>query len=264
MKIENYIKKRKLIIDKELNKLLFEFKEIPQIYQPIKYALKGGKRLRPILCIASAELVGGNIRSVLKAACAIEMIHTYSLIYDDLPFMDNDDYRRGRLSCHKKFGISSALLAGDLLLVFGFYLLSSATPKPQKNCRIVREVASACGIKGMIGGQILDLNVKKSSSLLKTINTYKTASLIAVSCKIGGIIAGAKEKEIRSLSNFGKYFGLLFQFVDDILDGEIEKEKIFPTIKILAQKAKRSLSSFKKNTEIFYTLIDKTLSRINL
>lgn len=268
MKIREYLEEKKALVDKELSRLIPAATEYPQIiHKAIRYALKGGKRIRPILCLASCQLVEGRTKQVLKTACAIEMIHTYSLVHDDLPSMDNDDYRRGRLSCHKKFGTANAILAGDALLTLAFNILSGATAKPALNCRIIKELSKACGTFGMIGGQVVDLSAEQKSLLTQEyINIHKTGALIAASCKTGVIAVGAREKDINSLFMFGEYIGLVFQIVDDILDGEgmaklSGPKRAYQNAAELVDKAKSCISYFGSRTRTLYELADFILNR---
>jgi geranylgeranyl diphosphate synthase type II len=268
LKLKDYLKKEKVLIDRELERLTPQAKEPPQvIHKAIRYSIKGGKRIRPILCLSSARASGGKMRQALKAACAIEMIHSYSLIHDDLPSMDNSDYRRGRPSCHKKFGIANAILAGDALLTLAFGVLAEATKNPVLNSKVVKELATACGTFGMIGGQVVDISQDEKDLLtLEYINIHKTGALIAASCKIGAMATGAKEKDINSLFRFGEYIGLAFQIVDDILDGEgvvkiYGPKRAYEQAAGLINKAKKSISSFGKKADMLYKIADLILNR---
>ncbi|MDQ7095799.1 polyprenyl synthetase family protein [Desulfosporosinus sp. PR] len=182
----------------------------------------GGKRIRPVLALASAEAVGGNPEKVLPAAAALELIHTYSLIHDDLPALDNDDYRRGRLSNHKVFGEANAILAGDGLLTYAFeFLTEPSLGQPGQQLRVIREVAVAAGKNGMVGGQVLDIageGKQLSLAEIEEIHKGKTGALLTVSARLGGILAGAAEQEIEALTRYAQALGLAFQIKDDILD----------------------------------------------
>ncbi len=194
--------------------------------------MNGGKRIRPVLALAFCEVSGGSMQSALPYACAVEMIHTYSLIHDDLPCMDDDDLRRGKPSCHKQFGESYALLAGDGLLNSAFEILfnkfgdiKDANTALKAGCIL----SSASGIDGMIGGQALDLlseGVSVSLDKLKTIHSLKTGAMIIAPCKIGAVCAGASEKEIADAEEYGRCIGLAFQIVDDILDTTGDEAKL--------------------------------------
>ena len=182
----------------------------------------GGKRVRPVLALASAEAVGGNPETILRSAVALELIHTYSLIHDDLPAMDNDDYRRGRLSNHKVFGEAQAILAGDALLTYAFELLANPEfGQPERQLRIIREVAVAAGKDGMVGGQVADVAGEGKSLTLneiEEIHKAKTGALLTVSARLGGILAGGTEEQVRALTDYAQALGLAFQIKDDILD----------------------------------------------
>ncbi len=194
----------------------------------MEYSLfAGGKRIRPILCLLACKAVGGRMIKALPAACALEYIHTYSLIHDDLPALDNDDYRRGFLSCHKKFGEATAILAGDALLTEAFSLLSDpeVMKKVQARTRIrlIREIAVAAGIQGMVAGQEADLEAEKkkvSLDYLRYIHNHKTGALIMASLVCGGLIGEGITWEIRALRRFGEKIGLAFQIKDDMLNVE--------------------------------------------
>jgi len=176
----------------------------------------GGKRLRPALALGAAEIVGGDEAVALPAACAIEMIHTYSLIHDDLPAMDDDDLRRGRPTLHKAHGQAMAILAGDALLTMAFDVLADTG-----DVRVVREVARAAGVAGMVGGQVIDLHSEgRTIGLddLRRMHAYKTGALIRVAVRTGAILAGADDAALAALTAFGEHVGLAFQIADDVLD----------------------------------------------
>jgi geranylgeranyl diphosphate synthase type II len=193
----------------------------------MRYALfAGGKRLRPGLVKASYEMFGGppGTESINLAMCSLEMLHTFSLIHDDLPCMDNDDFRRGKPTTHKVYGESAAVLAGDALCIFAFELIARAG-----SAAVVEELARSLGTKGMIGGQIVDLESEGKSvdlSVVEYIHYHKTAALIEASLVIGALLANAKESDLRHIREFGKGIGLVFQIVDDILDIESSTEKL--------------------------------------
>ncbi|QZY56954.1 polyprenyl synthetase family protein [Crassaminicella profunda] len=196
------------------------------IFDAMRYSVfAGGKRLRPILMMAACEFVGGNVKKVLPFACAIEMIHTYSLIHDDLPAMDNDDYRRGKPTNHKVYGDGIAVLAGDALLNYAFELMIKATLENNEHLErkvlAMKEIANASGIHGMIGGQVVDLlseNKKIDKATLDFIHNNKTAALIIAPIRAGAILGGASDEELEALTTFAKNIGLGFQIRDDILD----------------------------------------------
>ncbi len=191
--------------------------------QSMYYSLMGGgKRIRPVLALASAEAVGGNLEIILPAAVSLELIHTYSLIHDDLPAMDNDDYRRGRLSNHKVFGEAQAILAGDALLTYAFELLAdSRLDQPARQLRIIHEVAVAAGKSGMVGGQVADVAGEGRALTLneiEEIHKAKTGALLTVSARLGGILAGGTDEQVKGLTEYAQALGLAFQIKDDILD----------------------------------------------
>lgn len=202
------------------------------IGESMQYSLiGGGKRIRPVLALATAEAVGGMAQSILPAACAIELIHTYSLIHDDLPAMDNDDYRRGRLSNHKVFGEGNAILAGDGLLTYAFELLAQPIDgvSSERQLRVIREVARAAGPEGMVGGQVADLEAegkKLSLTEIEQIHIKKTGAMLTVSVRLGAILAGATEEKIEALTRYARAIGLAFQIKDDILDLEGDSETL--------------------------------------
>lgn len=195
----------------------------PLIHRAMRYSvLGGGKRLRPVLLLAAAEMLGATDRDVMPAACAVELIHTYSLIHDDLPLMDNDDYRRGKLANHKVYGEAVALLAGDALLTLAFLLLTKCrTDRPEDVVRVINEAAAGAGTRGLIGGQVVDtFSVDKEidTDILEYIHRNKTGSLYRVAVRCGAILAGASEKDLDYLTEYAEYLGLAFQIEDDILD----------------------------------------------
>ena len=191
--------------------------------QSMYYSLSGGgKRIRPVLALAAAEVAGGNLPRILPAAAALELIHTYSLIHDDLPAMDNDDYRRGRLSNHKVFGEANAILAGDALLTYAFELLAlPGLGDPERQLRVIQETAIAAGKSGMVGGQAADMageGQELTLSELQAIHKGKTGALLTVSARLGAILAGGSEQEVEALTVYAQALGLAFQIKDDILD----------------------------------------------
>lgn len=234
MNLKEDIKKYKNIVDIELERLL-SLENIPQktVLESMRYSIfAGGKRLRPILAIKACELFNGNIDDVITFASAIEMIHTYSLIHDDLPAMDDDNYRRGKLTNHKVYGEAIAMLAGDGLLNLAYEtMIQKIIDAPDLNERYQKAfkvVAKSAGVYGMIGGQVVDIlsNDKKiSKETLDFIHSMKTSALIESSILSGALIGGANEDDILKLTEFGKTIGMLFQIRDDILDkiGEAEK-----------------------------------------
>jgi geranylgeranyl diphosphate synthase type II len=189
----------------------------PVLLEATRFSLfAGGKRLRPALALAAAEVISGDDAVALPAACALEMIHTYSLVHDDLPAMDDDDLRRGQPTCHKKYGEATAILAGDTLQTMAFDILAQAN-----SARAVGELARAAGASGMVGGQQFDLSAENrqlSLDELRNVHACKTGALIRVSLRLGAILAGASDDDLEALSRYGEEIGLAFQITDDILD----------------------------------------------
>jgi geranylgeranyl diphosphate synthase type II len=226
--LEAYLKDRREIVEYALRRYLPDEDSLPQeLHTAIHYSVfSGGKRIRPILCIAALEACGGDIATAMPAACALELIHTYSLIHDDLPAMDNDDFRRGKPTCHKVFGEATAILAGDALLTEAFVLLSRAEKirlQAERRLAVIQEIAGAAGMAGMVGGQALDMlaeTVAPDFAGLEQIHRRKTGALIEAAVKTGAILAGADEKKIQAMSRYGANVGLAFQIADDILNVE--------------------------------------------
>lgn len=216
----------KELIEKELSRLVPETNEPwGSLHQAARYSLlSGGKRIRPILTLTATECFGGDVSQALAPACALECIHTYSLIHDDLPAMDNDDFRRGKPSLHKAFPEGHAILAGDYLLTRAFEILSTSQDlAPEQKIALIQILSKDAGSKGMIGGQILDIEGHKSS--IELVHSLKTGALIAASVEFGAIIAGiSKKSQARA---FGEKIGLAFQIIDDVLDAdEVEKTSV--------------------------------------
>lgn len=232
MNIKAYLTSRQNLIDRALDCYLPKEKVKPAtIHEAMRYSLfAGGKRLRPILCLAAAEACGGKIDNALPLACALECIHTYSLVHDDLPSMDNDDFRRGRATCHKVFGDGVAVLAGDALLTIAFEIVSCAKPAPRYGLPVLlREIAVAAGSQKLIAGQVADLEAegkKTTREQLRYIHENKTAAILATTVRLGAMSANATEKQMRSITKFGRALGLAFQVIDDILDVTQTSEKL--------------------------------------
>lgn len=229
MSFESKLAEKRELIESFLKRYMENKEGVPgKIQKAMEYSLfAGGKRLRPILTLAGCEICGGKPLQAAPFACAVEMIHTYSLIHDDLPAMDNDDYRRGKPTNHKVFGEGIAVLAGDGLLNCAFELMLGVTPFDERCLRAARLIAEAGGREGMIGGQVLDLeNEGKEMSLgdLKEMHKKKTGALICASLLSGALIGGCSGKELSSLRGFGENLGLAFQIQDDILDVIGERE----------------------------------------
>lgn len=207
-----------------------------KIYEAMRYSLlAGGKRLRPILCLATCEMVGGTIEMAMPTACALEMVHTMSLIHDDLPAMDNDDYRRGCLTNHKVYGEDIAILAGDGLLAYAFeFVVTNTRNVPgERLLQVVARLGRAVGAAGLVGGQVVDLESEGQSNIsLETLNfihNHKTSALLEACIFCGGVIAGATESDLQRLSRYAQNIGLAFQIVDDILDITATQEQLGKT-----------------------------------
>lgn len=230
--LKKYWRNKCILIEQRLQELLPATDTYPPtIHQAMRYSvLAGGKRLRPVLVIAAAEAVGGKLEEVLDVACAIEMIHTYSLIHDDLPAMDNDDYRRGKPTSHKVYGEGTAILAGDALLTYAFEVMAAAKINDQgRLLTVMREIAQAAGTLGMIGGQVVDLESAGKQidhQGLEYIHRAKTGALFRASLRAGAILAGAAQEQLTCLTEYAEHFGLAFQITDDILDIVGDAQKI--------------------------------------
>lgn len=216
------------------------------IYEAMRYSLlAGGKRLRPILCLATCELTGGTIEMAMPTACALEMIHTMSLIHDDLPAMDNDDYRRGKLTNHKVYGEDIAILAGDGLLAYAFeYVAANTENVPAvRVLQVIARLGHTVGATGLVGGQVVDLESEGKSDVsvetLHFIHTHKTGALLEACVVCGAILAGAPQADLQKLSRYAQNIGLAFQIVDDILDITKTQEELGKTAgkDLQAQKA---------------------------
>src|SRR4051812_31126524 len=207
----------------------------PRLHTAMRYSLEaGGKRLRPVLVLAAAELFGARNDSALPAAIALECVHTYSLIHDDLPCMDNDDLRRGRPTAHRQFDEATALLAGDALLTHAFIILSTAyTSNPALAHALVRELADAAGSRRLIGGQMEDLLAEKkpgaTNDELEFIHLNKTAAMIEAALVMGGLVGGASEAQVATLRTAGRHLGLAFQIMDDVLDATADSATLGKT-----------------------------------
>lgn len=230
-----YLGERKQLIEGALEKVFPAPSGLQkQVIEAARYSLfAGGKRIRPILCLAAAEVVGGKIEHVMPAACALEMIHTYSLIHDDLPAMDNDDFRRGVPTNHKVYGEAIAILAGDALLTEAFeFLAMSGNPGvsgPDRVLEVIRVAVKAAGYRGMIGGQVIDLeceNRKVDLATVEYMHIHKTGALLSASLEIGAVLGGGSEPQVQTLKTYGHHLGLAFQITDDLLDVEGDVEQM--------------------------------------
>lgn len=225
--LQTYLQERVELIDSALDRYLPSAETLPTLlHEAMRYSVfAGGKRIRPILMLAACEAVGGAANNVLSAACAIEMIHSYSLIHDDLPAMDDDDLRRGNPTNHKVYGEATAILAGDGLLTEAFILLSNPATWGDASAEIYSKVlhilAKSAGSRGMVGGQVVDMQAEEKPVDLPTleyIHTHKTGALILAAIEVGALLGGASEKQHRALCRYGEAAGLAFQIADDILD----------------------------------------------
>lgn len=291
--LPTYLAEQKALVEKALdNSISIVYPE--KIYEAMRYSLlAGGKRLRPILCLATCELAGGNIEMAMPTACALEMIHTMSLIHDDLPAMDNDDYRRGKLTNHKVYGEDIAILAGDGLLAYAFEFVATQTKNvlPQQVLEVIARLGKAVGAAGLVGGQVVDLASEGLSQVsektLHFIHTHKTGALLEASVVCGAILASASEINLQRLSRYAQNIGLAFQIVDDILDitatteelgktagKDLEAQKAtYPAIwgleksrcqaQILVQNAKAELEVFGEKALPLIALADFIISRTN-
>ena len=291
MNLEPYLKSRQKKIDRALERYLPKEKtRPPTIHKAMRYSLfAGGKRLRPILCLAAAETCGGKIDNALPLACALECIHTYSLVHDDLPSMDNDDFRRGRPTCHKVFGDGIAVLAGDALLTIAFEIVSRVKFSARYNLSILlREIAVAAGSRKLIAGQVADLEAEGRNidmMGLRYIHENKTAAILTTSVRLGAMSAGANPKDLDAITKFGRALGLAFQIIDDILDVTRTSEKLgksagkdaaakkatYPAViglkksrleaKRLTRRAHNALSIFDGKAEALHALANYLLER---
>ncbi len=275
IKIDDYLSDRKKLVESTLKHYMPKPSGLAgDVVSAMNYTVfAGGKRLRPILCIGGAESVGGAANDVLPVACAIELIHSYSLIHDDLPSMDNDDFRRGRPTNHKVFGEATALLAGDGLLTMAFDLMAESGDKIQggqkKTMRAIKLIASAAGYKGMVGGQSVDIKYEEREADPETvefIHRHKTGVLIAASVVSGAILAGGNEAQVDSINTYGRQIGLAFQITDDILN--IEGERHFMGKGTGSDQAKGkvtypSVFGLKESKAISRNLVEDAIESIN-
>jgi len=235
MNLRDYLAVQQHLVDAELDRLTPPETTPPEtIHRAMRYSLfAGGKRIRPVLCLEAARTVAGEVEGAVTAACPLELIHTYSLIHDDLPALDNDDYRRGKLTNHKVFGDAMAILAGDALLTLAFQVLAELPAPADRKVRLMAELATASGtVGGMIGGQVADLEGEgkpPDAALLESIHRAKTGALLRASLRMGAIYAGATDAQYAALSCYGEHIGLAFQIVDDILDVEESSEALGKT-----------------------------------
>jgi geranylgeranyl diphosphate synthase type II len=252
--LKDYLAQRSALIEDSLNALLKD-RTLPGSRggEAIRYSLlAGGKRLRPILCLAACEAVGGDANDVIPTACALEMIHTYSLIHDDLPAMDDDALRRGVATCHTKFDEATAILAGDGMLTLAFEVLSDTWVEsqgrfgPTEKIPVIHRVASAAGIRGMVEGQLRDIAAEGTELSLKDLtelHRLKTGALIEASVWCGGFLAGAQDRLLDELGRYGRSVGLAFQVTDDILNVTGDPEKLGKSVGTDAKRKKSTYPS---------------------
>jgi geranylgeranyl diphosphate synthase, type II len=253
MDITTYLSRKKEIVDKALEKLVPPSNAFPpSVHEAMRYSLfAGGKRVRPILALAAAEALGAKTADFLPIAGALELIHTYSLIHDDLPAMDNDDYRRGMATCHKVYGEAIAILAGDGLLNMAFEVLSDprglkAVPAGRLMA-IIREISLASGVHGMVGGQVVDMESEGREidfPTLEYIHTHKTGALIRASVRAGALYAKAGKRQYTALTHYGEMVGLAFQIADDILDITGKREETGKDVGSDLKKGKKTFPAF--------------------
>ena len=271
MDLKAYLDEKRGIVEEALMRLA------PQPHGPagevrraMSYSLfAGGKRLRPILCMAGAGAVGGNEQGVLPVACALEMIHTYSLIHDDLPAMDDDDLRRGKPTCHKVYGEALAILAGDALLTEAFELMThtdlSKGLEPRLLLKVMALIAGASGCDGMVGGQVVDIHSEGKAvdrSLVEFIHTHKTGALIAASVSSVAILGGGNQEQVKAITSYGQVIGLAFQIADDVLDVEGDSDAMGKRAGADARKKKityPSVLGLKESKAIQNRLVEKAL-----
>jgi geranylgeranyl diphosphate synthase, type II len=270
MKLPAFFEEDRLEVDASLDRLLpRESTPPPSIHQAMRYSVfAGGKRLRPILCLETARAFTADVAPALHPACAIEFIHTYSLIHDDLPALDNDDLRRGKPTCHKQFGEAIAILAGDALLTLAFETIGSAPIAAAHRAAILTEVASAAGTVNGIGGQVADLEAEGkpvSLQMLEYIHRSKTAALIRASITAGALSVGAPDEDVLRLRRFGETIGWAFQVTDDILDVEESSAALGKTAgkDIAQQKATYpSVYGLERSHEIARELATKAIAEL--
>jgi geranylgeranyl diphosphate synthase type II len=291
--LETYLKEKRSQIDREIRQILSETTASPRITAAMSYSIMaGGKRLRPILCMAAADAVAGKSDEALQTACALEFIHTYSLIHDDLPAMDNDDLRRGKKTCHVAFDEATAILAGDAMLTLAFQILSTADIKDKnrvaKYLQVIHTLATAAGHKGMIAGQMRDIaseGLPLSLNDLKETYRLKTGALIEASVSAGALIANATRVQMQLLIRYAKNIGMAFQITDDILNVEgdpavtgkasgtdesrqkatypalIGVHKSLKTAEKLIQNAIQSIKEFDKKSDPLRAIADYVVKR---
>jgi geranylgeranyl diphosphate synthase type II len=274
--LKAYLREKKEIVDRALDTYIPEPDgPASDLLKAMKYSLfAGGKRLRPILCLAGTEAVGGTETDCLPVACALELIHTYSLIHDDLPVMDNDDLRRGKPTSHKIFGEAVALLAGDGLLTEAFSLMTNADLRknvsPQRMLRVIRLISNASGYNGMVGGQVVDIQSEGKIVDLSTvefIHTHKTGALIAAAVTSGAMLGPGDESQVSAITTYGRKIGLAFQISDDILDIEGDTHLMGKKVGADQEKGKTTYPSvlgLKKSKETQSKLVEEAIESLRI
>ena len=274
MNLKEYLLEKRTLVDEALEKYLPEMKgPKEELYRAMRYSLfAGGKRLRPILCIAAAEAVGGSHKDVMPVACAFEMIHTYSLIHDDLPAMDDDELRRGKPTNHMVFGEAMAILAGDGLLTEAFRIMVCPELLERAGAerlrKVIEIVASASGAWGMVAGQALDIRAegkKIDTSLMEIIHEHKTGALLKASVTTGAILGGGSDKDIGALDKYGKNIGLAFQISDDILDIEGDTKEMGKQAGVDIERGKNtypSIYGMEKSKIMLKEIIDNAIDML--
>ena len=275
MDIQHYLDQQREKVDRFLDQVVPDGQGLPKIlYESMRHSLLGGgKRIRPILTMAAAEAVGQCDDAILPFAAALELIHTYSLVHDDLPAMDNDDYRRGRPTNHKVFGEGMAILAGDALLTMAFELCSQPTKKaviaPDQQIQIIQELAMGSGHGGMVGGQVLDIQAENQDIdlvTLQTIHNYKTGRLIRAAVRIGGIFANAGPSQLESLTGYAEDIGLAFQIADDVLNMTGTREELGKDAGTDAKRGKKTYPTFygvEGARELGVQCVDRAIRRLD-
>jgi geranylgeranyl diphosphate synthase type II len=270
-----YIKNKNQQINVALEKILLDSQPFEPIVEAMKYSLMaGGKRIRPVLCLAAAEAVGGKSQAVLPAACALEMVHTYSLIHDDLPAMDNDDLRRGKPTCHIAFDEATAILAGDALLTLAFEVLSSVqfTDENQASgwLKVIHIISTAAGYRGMIRGQMLDMAAEGrhlTVDELKSMHALKTGALIEASLLCGALLADARKRQREILKTYARNIGLAFQVTDDILNVEGNPKimgKAVGTDELREKSTYPALLGLETSRQFAKNLVDEALQALTI
>jgi geranylgeranyl diphosphate synthase, type II len=272
MKLPPFFEEDRLVVDAQLERLLpAESAQPASIHTAMRYSVfAGGKRVRPILCLETARIFETEVAPALYPGCATEFIHTYSLIHDDLPALDNDDLRRGKPTSHKKFGEATAILAGDALLTLAFETIAAAPVTAERRVAMVAEIASAAGtLKGMVGGQVADLEAEGKPvgpEMLEYIHRSKTAALIRASISAGALCAGAATEDVARLRRFGETIGWAFQVTDDILDVEESSAALGKTAgkDIAQQKATYpAVFGLERSHQIAKELADKGIAELD-